>query len=138
MPKILNRFLCVAPNLYGYNILIVEDEIFSLLILRKILDNTYARILTARNGKEALKILKEHKNIDLIFMDMVMPVMDGYEATQIIKKEYSEIPVIAVSIFSLKNGIQKALDAGCDSCILKPPKKREVYQILRKFLKYPK
>jgi CheY-like chemotaxis protein len=67
-----------------------------------------------------------------------MPVMDGLEATKIIKKEYNEIPVIAVSAFSLKNGIQKALNAGCDKCILKPPKKREVYRILRKFLKYPK
>ena len=134
MLAFLKKFLCITPNLYGFNILIVEDELSNLFIIRRILNSTNAQLFIARNGIEALKKLKANKNIDLVLMDLEMPVMDGYEATKIIKEENNKMIVIAVSGYSSENEKQRALDAGCDNYIIKPVNKRNLYKMLIKYL----
>lgn len=90
-------------TLDGLNILIADDEEINYMLMSEYLDETGANILYAGNGKEAVDLCKKN-NIDLVLMDIRMPVMDGIDATIAIK-ELKNVPVIAVSAFTLE--IQK-------------------------------
>lgn len=80
-------------------ILIVEDEDSNYLLLEKLLKFENANTLWAKNGEKSIDIFKENKNIDLVLMDLKMPVMVGYEATRQIKQLSADIPVIAVTAY---------------------------------------
>ena len=121
-----------------FTILIAEDVEINYLLLNSILTQFKPykfNILRAINGKEAIDIC--HKNtteIDLVIMDIRMPVMDGYEATQIIKANYPSIPVIAHTAYSDDNDIVKALDAGCDIVIPKPVNHHDFTKVLESYI----
>ncbi len=112
----------VDLNLKGKKILIVDDDIRNIYVLLEALISKGADVITAHNGKEAIEILKDNLDTDIILMDIMMPIMDGYEATRIIKKESStkEIPVIAVTAKAMSDDKEKALEAGCDDYVTKP------------------
>jgi putative two-component system response regulator len=90
-------------------------------VASKILNKEGFEVVEAQNGEEAIEILKSTK-IDMILMDLMMPVMDGYEATSIIKSdsEISAIPLIVISALSDKQAIIKALELGADDYLTKP------------------
>ena len=94
----------------------------NIYVLLEALISKGADVITAHNGKEAIEILKDNLDTDIILMDIMMPIMDGYEATRIIKKESStkEIPVIAVTAKAMSDDKEKALEAGCDDYVTKP------------------
>lgn len=102
-------------------VLLCDDEEMNRKIASKILFKEGMHVIEAHNGQEALDILATTK-IDVILMDLMMPTMDGYEATQFIKKseEYSNIPLIVISAISDKQAIMKALEFGADDYITKP------------------
>ena len=77
-------------------------------------------ILHAENGKTGVKMCDAHPEIDLVLMDIRMPVMDGYEATRIIKEKHPDLPIIAHTAYSSDTDIQKALEAGCETVLAKP------------------
>ena len=76
----------------------------------------------AKNGEESIKLCKENTNIDLVLMDIHMPIMNGYEATKEIKKFRPNLPIIAQTAYAIIGDRQKSLDAGCDDYISKPIK----------------
>jgi CheY-like chemotaxis protein len=82
------------------------------------LSATEVNIIEAKNGQEAVE--KFNPSVNLVFMDLRMPVLDGYAATRKIKRLAPNIPVIAVTANALPNDKPKALEAGCDSIIFKP------------------
>lgn len=102
-------------------VLLCDDEEMNRKIASKILFKEGMHVIEALNGQEALDILKTTK-IDVILMDLMMPTMDGYEATKIIKQseEYSNIPLIVISAISDKQAIIKALELGADDYLTKP------------------
>ena len=102
-------------------ILLCDDELMNRKVASKILTKEGYDLIEAENGSQALEILKKHK-IDLILMDLMMPVMDGYEATKIIKttQEYAAIPLIIISALSDKEAINKGLELGADEYLTKP------------------
>lgn len=102
-------------------ILVVEDNEDNREIFVFRLQQLDFEVLVASNGKEALEIASRSKP-DLIFMDLRMPVMDGWEATRAIRQtEWGrDLPVIAVTAHAMKEEREKALNAGCDEFILKP------------------
>lgn len=102
-------------------ILVVEDNEDNREIFVFRLQQLDFEVLVASNGKEALEIASRSKP-DLIFMDLRMPVMDGWEATRAIRQtEWGrDLPVIAVTAHAMKGEREKALNAGCDEFILKP------------------
>jgi len=117
-------------------ILIVDDnEINIKLLERVILNNTVCSVISAANGEEAIAKVKA-KMPFLIFMDMMMPVMDGYTATENIKAidELKHIPVVAVTAVNTKEGIKKVFDAGCDDILQKPIGISMVVQLIEKYL----
>ena len=113
-------------------ILVVEDEDSNFFLMDRILKRTGAKLIWAKNGMDAIEICKTQP-VDVILMDIRMPVMDGYEATQIIKKDHPEIPVIAQTAYALKGEKEKSLAAGCDNYIAKPIDSKELLAILHQY-----
>ena len=81
---------------------------------------TGLKIIRALNGKEAVDCMSHKANIDIIPMDIQLPEMDGFEATQRIKKIKPAVPIIAQTAYALADERAKALDAGCDYYLSKP------------------
>lgn len=101
-------------------ILVAEDDETIYFYLQQLLMINSIETIHARNGYEAVEIVKSNDNIDLILMDIKMPRMDGLQATREIKAIKPGIPVIAQSAFTTEEDIQSAYDAGCDDYICKP------------------
>lgn len=101
-------------------ILVVEDVDSSFEFLKVVLEKSGINTIWAKNGKESIKICKENPNIDLVLMDINMPVMNGYEATKEIKRTNPDIPIIAQTAYAVSGDKEKALNAGCNDYISKP------------------
>ncbi len=116
-------------------ILIVDDEEANHLILQELLPDWGATTIWAKNGKEAVELVSSiNQNIDLVLMDIRMPVMDGYAATMEIKHINSKIPVIAQTAYANEEDRLKAEAAGCDGYITKPIDTSVLSSILEHFL----
>jgi two-component system cell cycle response regulator DivK len=112
-------------------VLITEDEEVNFFYLKTLLKKTEARILRAKNGKEAVDIIAEHKGgVDLILMDINMPVMDGYEAMRIIKSKHPNLPIIAQTAYTLNNDRHKCLKAGFNDYIAKPVNRVALFRMV--------
>jgi CheY-like chemotaxis protein len=116
------------------NILIAEDVESNFLYLKAVLSKLNATIFWAKNGLEAVEIC-ENNSIDLIFMDLQMPEMNGYEATEILKKKFPALPIVAQTAFAMSDDREKALDAGCDDYLAKPIKSKDLLSVVEKFIK---
>jgi CheY-like chemotaxis protein len=101
-------------------ILVAEDDDSSYMFIREIMIKTGARFIRAENGKQVADIVKKHEEIDLILMDVLLPEMDGYEATRNVKKLFPDLPVIAQTAFAMEGDKEKSILAGCDDYITKP------------------
>ena len=115
-------------------ILIVEDDLVNRLLLVELLDNPSVKVLTAQNGLEALDLVEKDRSIDLVLMDIKMPVMDGVEATMIIRKNGGTMPIIAQSAYAQTSDIVRALEAGCSDYITKPIDSKDLYVKLNQYL----
>lgn len=118
------------------NILLVEDNKTNQFLAKSRLERWGCSVDIANNGIEGVKKAQE-KVYDVILMDIQMPVMDGYEATKIIKndisKEAGKVPVIAMSAYTAKKDINRALEVGMDDYIFKPFNPTELYNLLDKY-----
>ncbi len=117
-------------SLPDLTVLIAEDEAVSQLVLEMYLKSENITTLIAVNGQEAVILADHHPEINLILMDLKMPVMNGYEATALIKKIRPELPIIAQTAFTSKEEKQKAQDAGCDAFISKPINRNELLTLI--------
>lgn len=117
------------------NILIAEDVESNYLYLKAVLSKLNANVFWAKNGIEVLDICEKEEIMDLVLMDLQMPDMNGYEATQILKKKYPDLPVVAQTAFAMSDDREKALDAGCDDYLAKPIKSKDLLNIAEKYLK---
>ena len=118
-----------VPELSDYTIMIVEDNKINQLIIKKMLSKTKASLLLADNGLMAVNIVKERK-IDLILMDIQMPVMDGVTACKIIKKLTNCPPIIALTANVMEKDITDYLNSGFDAHLGKPLELDNLHQIL--------
>jgi len=109
-------------DLSDINILVVDDDIKNIFVLDGVLQDYNANVFTAYNGEEAIESLKQNSNIDIVLMDIMMPVMDGYEAITKIRQDDSikDIPIIAVSAKTLKEDIDKCMKLGANDYVSKP------------------
>ena len=113
--------------LEGRRILVVEDDIRNVYALTNILEPRGAQVIIARNGREALEILersnqKTDERIDLVLMDVMMPVMDGLTATQEIRKnpEWKKLPIITLTAKAMPDDQQRCIEAGANDYMAKP------------------
>lgn len=116
-------------------LLIAEDEESNYLYINKALKNTGIKIEWAKNGIEAVEIVKSQNNIDLILMDIKMPEMNGHEAIKIIKSINPQIPVIAQTAHALQEDKELCLQNGFDEYISKPIEKEKLLSVIKRYLK---
>ncbi|MGE5382416.1 MAG: response regulator [Omnitrophica WOR_2 bacterium] len=127
----------VNRKIYDWNgkcILIAEDTDCSFLYLKTILRHTNAEILWASSGQEAINIVRERKNIDIVLMDINMPGINGFDATIAIHSICEELPVIAQTAYVYDNEVELCYSAGCIDYISKPIDKNTLLEKISNFL----
>jgi len=119
--------------LEGRKILLVDDDVRNIFALTGALEQKGAKIDIARNGFEAISTLEENPDIDLILMDVMMPGMDGLEATRRIRSNarFQKIPIIAVTAKAMKDDQEQCLKAGASDYLAKPIDIDRLYSLLR-------
>ena len=113
-------------------ILVAEDEEYNMMYIDVLFSKTNFKTIKAINGKQAVELFKKHPEIDLILMDIQMPIMNGNEAMKEIKKIKSSIPVIAISAFAMESEKEVALKNGFDSYLPKPIDKNLLFNTIDK------
>ncbi|WP_409424702.1 response regulator [Pseudoalteromonas sp. RW-H-Ap-1] len=131
LSPIIARQSVELTNLQGCTVLIAEDNKINQLIIVKMLKVHNADLIIAENGKECVKYFKEHL-VDLIFMDIQMPEIDGIKATQAIRSlpKGKTVPIIAMTANTLKQDIEHYLDIGMDGYLTKPFDKAKLNSLL--------
>jgi len=119
--------------LTGKNVLVVDDDVRNLFALTTVFERFNINVITAESGKEAINLLTENPNIEMVLMDIMMPEMDGYETTQKIRREHknSSLPIIAVTAKAMKGDRQKCIEAGASDYITKPLKIDQLLSLMR-------
>jgi PAS domain S-box-containing protein len=135
-PQIITATTLNPDPLKDVKILLVEDDAFNQKILTKVLNSLGASIVPANNGLEALAAL-EQDSIDIVLMDLNMPVMDGYEATLAIRKlaRYAQLPIITISASVTDEEKRRCLATGMNDFASKPINKIELLTTLERWLK---
>lgn len=123
-------------NFIGKTILIAEDEKVNQYFFEKALKKTRANLFFVNDGYEAIEMIEENAEIDLVLMDIRLPNLDGLEATRRIKEINPELPVIIQTANSLSNVYEDALKCGCNEFLTKPIKIETLLLILKKYLIY--
>lgn len=120
-------------KLAGKRILVVEDEESNYDLIRVYLKKYKPIITWAKDGQNAVEVFKNNQ-FDLILMDIQLPLMNGIEATKIIKEFNNQIPIIAQTAYAMSQDRQKAIDAGCNDYISKPMKRKDLISLIEKHI----
>lgn len=122
--------------LKGKKVLIADDDVRNIYSLSKSLESLDMTVVSAMDGKEALKQLETHPDIDIVLMDMMMPEMDGYESTRRIREhdKFKRLPVIAVTAKAMTGDRAKCISAGASDYITKPVDIDQLLSLLRVWL----
>lgn len=115
-------------------ILIAEDDEASHFLLSLMLKDIIQDMIHARTGLEAVELCRDNPDIDLILMDVKMPIYSGYEATQQIRKFNSDVIIIAQTAYGLSGDKEKAISAGCNDYLSKPIMKDKLLSIIKKYI----
>jgi len=122
-------------------ILLAEDEEMNYLFFEALFQdklNIEYKLIHARNGKEAVDICLTNNDIDIVLMDIKMPVLNGYKAAQKIKLKKPDLPIIAQTAYSTQRDKEIAIKNGCDDFISKPINKNDLFDLIEKYLKRKK
>jgi signal transduction histidine kinase/CheY-like chemotaxis protein len=111
-------------------ILVAEDDSINFLLIKKILEQKNYTVLRASNGQEAVDMCKKSSAIDLVFMDMKMPILNGFQAFEKIKEILPNLPVIAQTAYSSSEDKEKMMQAGFTAYIMKPINKEKLFDLL--------
>ena len=133
----------MLDNLYTSNealaakkVLVVDDDIRNIFALSSILERQGMDVVTASNGRDAIRLLDEHPDLSLVLMDIMMPDMDGYETMREIRKQpaFRSLPIIALTAKAMKGDREKCLEAGASDYIAKPVHTDQLLATLRQWL----
>jgi hypothetical protein len=116
-------------------ILIVEDDFTSRLMLEIMLEFYCKLPLIATNGMDAVRLCRENPDIDIVLMDIKMPVLDGYQATKKIREFNKDIIIIAQTSCAFPEDREKAITSGCNDYISKPYSQIELTELIKKWTK---
>ena len=120
----------------GRKILLVDDDVRNIFALTSALEHKGAVVVIGRNGREAIDKLNEVDDIDLVLMDVMMPEMDGYEATALIRQDprWKKLPIIAVTAKAMKDDQERCLAAGSNDYLAKPIDLDRLFSLIRVWL----
>jgi len=118
-------------------IIIVEDDIPSIRYYETLLKSSGADVMIFRNGKEFIDYLsQDHDKIDLVFMDFLIPLINGIECLRIFRREEKNTPVLMLTAYSSEQSKTEAYLAGCNEYILKPIYPEKIFFLIEKYLKH--
>ncbi|CAN1507934.1 Signal transduction response regulator, receiver domain [Flavobacteriaceae bacterium] len=126
------EFEIMQYNSEGKTILVAEDDNINFLLLKTLLEKKNHKVIRAKNGQEVVDLSASNSDIDLIFMDIKMPVLDGYEAFEIIKNQKPESIIIAQTAHSSTEVKERIIKAGFSGYITKPLDKEKIYELINK------
>ncbi|MCG8698454.1 MAG: response regulator, partial [Bacteroidales bacterium] len=134
--QILEKFYNKDKAFENKRILIVDDDMRNMFALTQVFEEVNMKVYKAADGKKALEMLNSEPTIDLILMDIMMPVMDGYEAIEQIRSnpKVQHIPIIAVTAKAMKEDYEKCMLAGANDYIAKPVDTEKLFNLLRIWL----
>lgn len=134
--KAPKKFSELQDVLVGKTVLIADDDVRNIFSLTKMLEQHQMKVVAAIDGKEALKLLNENPEIDVVLMDMMMPEMDGYETTTAIRQniKYRNLPILAVTAKAMMGDREKCIAAGASDYISKPVDMDQLISLLRVWL----
>lgn len=118
----------------GKTILIVDDMLLNLILLEIYFRNTGAALIFANNGSEALNICLSNSPVDIVLMDIQMPVMNGLEATREIRRLNMQMPVIVISAYVQPDDKQRCFDAGCNTFLSKPCNRNDLLKTVNEYI----
>ncbi|WP_157273205.1 ATP-binding protein [Neobacillus bataviensis] len=120
----------------GKKVLLVEDDGRNVFALVTALERKGVTVEVAENGKRAIEMLRQQADFDLIFMDIMMPVMGGYEAMQVIRQDLGmqSLPIIALTAKAMKGERDKCMEAGASDYIMKPLNIDQLFSLMRVWL----
>jgi two-component system sensor kinase len=121
-------------SLIGKQVLIVDDAATNQQLLEYILADSGATTMIAGNGQEAIDVISERDDLDLVLMDMQMPIMDGTTATRVLRENGCTLPIIALTANTMKGDAEKCLAAGCTSYLSKPIDTNRLMEIISDLL----
>jgi CheY-like chemotaxis protein len=122
--------------LKGKTVLLTDDDVRNIFSLTRALEASQMNVLSATDGREALKVLEQHPEIDIVLMDIMMPEMDGYETMKQVRKkqQYRNLPIIAVTAKAMVGDREKCIRAGASDYISKPVDVDQLLSLLRVWL----
>jgi CheY-like chemotaxis protein len=131
--KIIESIRNKRDLLNGKSILVVDDDVRNLFAMTTVFERFNMNVITADSGKEAINALIENPKIEMVLMDIMMPEMDGYEATRIIRQQHKNnlLPIIAVTAKAMKRDREKCLAAGASDYITKPVRTDQLLSLMR-------
>jgi HAMP domain-containing protein/signal transduction histidine kinase/CheY-like chemotaxis protein len=117
-------------------VLVVDDDIRNIFALTSILERHHMKVIPAENGHDAIAILEQTPDIGIVLMDIMMPVMDGYETTRAIRliPRFKELPIIALTAKAMQGDRELCLDAGASDYITKPVNSAQLLSMIRVWL----
>ena len=134
--KLIENLRSKNDILTNKKVLVVDDDVRNLFALTTAFERYSIQTITAESGQEAMNILEEKQDIDIVLMDIMMPEMDGYETTQKIRREHKNnaLPIIAVTAKAMKGDREKCIEAGASDYITKPVKIDQLLSLMRVWL----
>jgi CheY-like chemotaxis protein/signal transduction histidine kinase len=134
--RLLDQLHRSDPTLKGKKALVVDDDIRNIFALTSILERYEMDVQYAENGHDALRLLNNNPEIDVVLMDVMMPEMDGYEATRRIRENeaFEDLPIIAITAKAMKGDREKCIAAGASDYVTKPVDSDQLIGLLRVWL----
>jgi CheY-like chemotaxis protein/signal transduction histidine kinase len=134
--KMLHDLRAREQVLEGAKILLVDDDVRNVFALTSVLEPQGVSVEIARNGKEALEKLEQAPDVDLVLMDIMMPVMNGLDATRAIREQprFKKLPIIALTAKAMREDQEKCLEAGANDYLAKPVDVDKLLSLLRVWL----
>jgi CheY-like chemotaxis protein len=135
--KMLERLHEDDAVLNGKRVLIVDDDIRNIFALTSVLERYNMHILSAETGRDAIQILEDTPDIDVVLMDIMMPEFDGLDTTRAIREipRFSDLPIIAVTAKAMKGDREKCIEAGAWDYLSKPVNPEQMLSVLRAWIR---
>ena len=122
--------------LEGKKVLLVDDDIRNIFAMTSVLERFKMSVISAENGKDAIQLLIDNQDMDIVLMDIMLPTMDGYATTRAIREiaGFEDLPIIAVTAKAMKGDREKCIAAGASDYLSKPVDTEQLRSILRLWL----